>query len=139
VAPQPSPEQPVPTAAPALELSQLQEAWQRSVLQAVQARSIPIASLLAEARPAALEGDTVTLEFAPSADFHRRQAEEPKNLAVIHQALYEVTGRRLAVVLALGEGSADDAVEDERPLDEEALISMFKDTFDAREVEEPQT
>ena len=107
------------------------------MLPAVQSRSIPVASLLGEARPAALEGETLTLEFPASADFHRRQAEEPKNLVVIRDALYEVTGRRLAVVLALGEPAEGDAPEEKGPLSEEAFISMFKDTFDAQEVEGP--
>ena len=77
----------------------------------------------------------LTLEFPAGADFHRRQAEEPKNVSVIREALYEVTGHRLGVTLALGE--AEDAVEEEDDaLTEEALISMFKDTFDATEVED---
>jgi hypothetical protein len=135
-APQPAAEAP-PPAAPPLELGQLQDAWQRTVLPAVQSRSIPVASLLGEARPATLEQETLTLEFPATADFHRRQAEEPKNLVVIREALYEVTGRRLGVVLALGESAAAEA-EEEGPLSEEALISMFKDTFDAQEVEDPQ-
>ncbi len=135
-APQPAAEAPPPAEAPPLELGQLQDAWQRTVLPAVQSRSIPVASLLGEARPATLEQETLTLEFPATADFHRRQAEEPKNLVVIRDALYEVTGRRLGVVLALGEAAETEA-EDEGPLGEEALISMFKDTFDAREVEDP--
>jgi DNA polymerase-3 subunit gamma/tau len=131
--------QPAPTAseAPPLGLDQLQDAWLRTVLPAVQARSIPVASLLGEARPSTLDGELLTLEFPASADFHRRQAEEPKNVNVIREALYEVTGHRLAVTLALGE--ADDAIEaEDEALTEEALISMFKDTFDAHEVEEPR-
>jgi hypothetical protein len=121
--------------APPLGLDQLQDAWQRTVLPAVQSRSIPVASLLGEARPATLEGEMLTLEFPASADFHRRQAEEPKNVSVIREALYEVTGHRLGVTLALGEG--EDAIEDEdEALTEEALISMMKDTFDATEVED---
>ncbi len=78
----------------------------------------------------------MTLEFASSADFHRRQMEEPKNLSIVREALYEVTGRRLAVATALGEPEESEAGEEET-LSEEALISMFKDTFDAREIEEP--
>jgi len=137
-APQPTPEAPpAAEAAPPLELGQLQDAWQRTVLPAVQSRSIPVASLLGEARPATLEQETLTLEFPATADFHRRQAEEPKNLVVIRDALYEVTGRRLGVVLALGEAAEVEA-EEEGPLSEEALISMFKDTFDAQEVEDSQ-
>ena len=135
VAPQPAPAAAPPVEAPPLGLDQLQDAWQRTVIPAVQSRSIPVASLLGEARPATLEGEMLTLEFPAGADFHRRQAEEPKNVSVIREALYEVTGHRLGVTLALGEG--EDAVEEEDDaLTEEALISMFKDTFDATEVED---
>ncbi len=136
VAPQP-PEAATPAETPPLALEQLQDAWQRTVLPAVQSRSIPVASLLGEARPALLEAEMLTLEFPASADFHRRQAEEPKNVGVIRDALYEVTGHRLAVTLALGdpeEPSEDE--DDDEELTEDALISMFKDTFDAKEVEE---
>jgi DNA polymerase III subunit gamma/tau len=144
VAPQPPAAQPEPgperaataaVAAPPLALDQLQDAWRRTVLPAVQTRSIPVASLLGEARPTALEGETLTLEFPASADFHRRQAEEPKNVTVIRDALYEVTGHRLGVTLALGAEAAEELDEDEQ-LTEDALISMFKDTFDAQEVED---
>ncbi|NDU79446.1 hypothetical protein GWI34_43715, partial [Actinomadura sp. DSM 109109] len=91
VTPQPAPEQEAAPAveAPPLGLDQLQDAWQRTILPAVQSRSIPVASLLGEARPAALEGETLTLEFPATADFHRRQAEEAKNVTVIREALYE--------------------------------------------------
>jgi DNA polymerase III subunit gamma/tau len=138
VAPQPEPEQPPApaAAAPPLALDQLQDAWQRTVLPAVQSRSIPVASLLGEARPSALEGDTLTLEFPATADFHRRQAEEPKNVSVIRDALYEVTGRRLGVALALGAAAEGDEEDEDEQLTEDALISMFKDTFDAQEVED---
>ena len=140
VAPQPVPEQATPATAvegPPLALDQLQDAWQRTVIPAVQSRSIPVASLLGDARPAALEDEMLTLEFPATADFHRRQAEEPKNVGVIRDALYEVTGHRLGVTLALGEPeAADDAADD--PLSEEAFISMFKDELDAQEVEEPR-
>ena len=139
VAPQPAPEQAVTATTTAVEgpplaLDQLQDAWQRTVLPAVQSRSIPVASLLGETRPAALDGETLTIEFPATADFHRRQAEEPKNVSVIRDVLYEVTGRKLGVALALGEGA--EAEEDDAELTEDALISMFKDTFDAQEVEE---
>ena len=50
-------------APPALELQQLQEAWARSVLAAVEERSIPTASMYREAHPVALEEDRLTIEF----------------------------------------------------------------------------
>ncbi len=130
---------PVATAVaePPLELEQLQEAWLRSVLPAVAARNIPLETLVGQSRPAALEGDTLTLEFPPSADFHRRQVEEPKSLTIVQEALYEVTGRRLTLELVLGDEAPSTEAADEEPITEEALISMFKDTFDAHEVEDP--
>src|SRR5437762_2660133 len=54
----------------AVELEQLQEAWRRSILPAVEQRSIPIGKTLGEAHPAALEGNTLTLEFPQTASFH---------------------------------------------------------------------
>src|SRR5205085_3087888 len=59
---------PVRTAEPpSVELEQLQEAWQRTVLPAVSEKSIPTASMLTEARPAALADDTLTIEFPQTA------------------------------------------------------------------------
>ena len=117
-----------------LTLEQLQEAWSRSVLPAVRERSIPTATLLGEARPAALDGDTLTIEFAASAGFHRKQAEDQRNLSVLQEALHEITGQRLAVQTTLGAGGAAVA-EDDEPLSEEDVLSLLKDTFDATEVE----
>ena len=57
-------------------------------------------------------------------------------MALLRDALYEVTGRRLAVATALAE--ADDRppdAGDDEPLSEEDVISLLKDTFDAEEVE----
>jgi DNA polymerase-3 subunit gamma/tau len=121
---------------PSLELEQLQEAWQRTILPAVEERSIPTASVLREARPTDLAGETLTLEFPAAASFHRQLAEEPKNATLLAEALYEVTGRRLAVEFASG-GDGDDLTEaDEEPAREEDLVSLIKETFDAREVDD---
>jgi DNA polymerase III subunit gamma/tau len=121
--------------APSLELEQLQEAWQRTILPAVEARSIPTASMLREAHPAGLDADRLTVEFPANAAFHRQLAEEPKNATLLQDALYEVTGRRLAVDFAVGEDDGASEREDE-PVSEEEFVSLFKDTFDAREIEE---
>jgi DNA polymerase III subunit gamma/tau len=136
-APTPEPEPvPVPVGAPpALELSQLQEAWARTVLPAVEERGgIPTASLLREAHPAELSGDTLTLEFPPSARFHLDNARDPKNVNLLADALYDVTGRRLELVFELGEAREAPAA-DEEPAGEEEFVSRFTETFDARERE----
>jgi DNA polymerase-3 subunit gamma/tau len=137
--PEPAPESrpvPVPVGAPALELSQLQEAWARTVLPAVEERGgIPTASLLREAHPAELNGDTLTLEFPPSAQFHLDMARDPKNADLLVDALYDVTGRRLELVFGLGEAREAPAA-DEEPAGEEQFLELLKETFDAREREE---
>jgi len=125
-----------PSPLPPLELDQLRDAWQRSVVEAVRTRSIPISTLLTEARPVELRDDTVTIEFAPAAGFHRAQIEEPKNLALLRDALYEVTGRRLQVETTIGASVEAFEQGDPRELSEEDVISLLKDTFDAEEVED---
>jgi DNA polymerase-3 subunit gamma/tau len=120
---------------PSLELAQLQEAWRRSVLPAVEERSVPTAVMLAEAHPSALEEGTLTLEFPASASFLRRQAEEPKNAALLQDALYAVTGRRLALAFAVGPERERTADEPERPATEEEIVELMKSTFDATELE----
>jgi DNA polymerase III subunit gamma/tau len=120
---------------PSLELEQLQEAWQRTIVPAVEERSIPAASVLREAHPAVLAGDTLTVEFPPSATFHRQLAEEPKNATLLAEALFEVTGRRLGVAFAEGDAQPAGGHDDE-PLGEEDLLELVKETFDARERED---
>ena len=65
---------------------------------------------------------------------HRRQIAEATNIGLLRDALYEVTGRKLAVVLETGEAAPGEQVDDEAQ-DEEEWISTLKQTFDAREVE----
>ncbi len=132
---EPRPEAPEPPRAqPSLELEQLRDAWQRSVIPAIERRSIPAAPVFGEARPTALEDDTLTLEFPPSNAFHRSLAED-KYASLMVDALYEVTGRRLQLAFAIGE-DGEGPVEETEPATEEDLVALVKETFDAREVDE---
>jgi hypothetical protein len=124
-----------PSAPPSLELEQLQEAWQRTILPAVEEKSIPTASVLREAHPKGLAGDTLTVEFPRAASFHRQLAEEPKNATLLEEALYEITGRHLSLTFEVGEnGETGPEAEEEQPASEEEIIELMKGTFDAREV-----
>jgi hypothetical protein len=137
----PAPDAPSsPTAAaaepPTVELEQLQEAWARTIVPAVAEKSIPISTVLGEARPAQLAGDTLTVEFPASASFHRQLAEDPKNATLLRDALYEVTGRKLALAFEVGEGEAETGeVEAEGPAGEEQILELMKETLGARERE----
>ena len=124
-------------APPSLELEQLQEAWQRTILPAVEEKSIPTASVLREAHPKDLAGDTLTVEFPRAASFHRQLAEEPKNATLLEEALYEITGRHLSLTFEVGENGEtgpEAEAEEEQPASEEEIIELMKGTFDAREV-----
>jgi DNA polymerase III subunit gamma/tau len=130
----PAPDSSAP-ASPAgeLDLEELKQAWQATILPAVSERSIPTHSVLTQARPVTLEGDRLVLEFPPAASFHRNLAEEPKNADILGDVLFEVTGRRLALAFEVGEQPQDEEAEEE-PATEEEIISLMKRTFDAREV-----
>ena len=143
----PAPEQPgsappAPAAAasapPDVELEQLQEAWARTILPAVAEKKggIPISSVLGEARPSQLSGNTLTVEFPPTAQFHRSLAEEPKNVTLLADALYDVTGRRLALSFAVGEGEEDELEELEGPAGEERILELMREDLGAHERED---
>jgi len=135
--PEPATEEQAPEPKPpSLAFEQLQEAWQRSVLPAVQERSIPAESVLREARPVALADDELTLEFPAEAEFHRRLAEDPKNATVLREALYQVTGHKLGLLFVLGDKREHEEPEEHAAPTEEDLVALFKETFDAREVDE---
>jgi len=133
--------QPAPTAPaeplPDLDIEQVQQVWGQAVLPALGERSIPTASVLGEARPVELSGNRLVIEFPPAASFHRNLAEEPKNATLLAEVLYEVTGHRLALAFAVGEGEVEaEEGESEEPANEDDIISLMKTTFDAREVDE---
>ena len=131
----PAPEE--PSERPPLELEQLQQLWQQAIVPAVAEHSIPAGSVLNEARRVELAGERLVIEFPPAASFHRNLAEDPKNATLLVDAIREVTGRRLDLAFVVGEGSVDEeAGEHERePESEEEFIALFKDRFDAREVD----
>jgi DNA polymerase-3 subunit gamma/tau len=135
---EPAEPSPAATEGPAVDLEQLQHLWKQAVLPAVSERSIPTASVLGEARPVELTGERLVLEFPPAASFHRNLAEEPKNATLLAEVLHEITGHRLELAFAVGEGGHEDAGESApaEPQSEEEFVSLFKNTFDAREVDE---
>jgi hypothetical protein len=63
-----------------------------------------------------------------------RLAEDPKNAALLVDALHEVTGRKLAVAFTLGEARGGGPAEDDAA-SEADVLELMKSTFDARELE----
>ncbi len=77
----------------------------------------------------------MTIEFPATAGFHRQLAEDSKNATLLQDALYEVTGRRLALAFELGD-HGEEAEEPDEQLGEDQILELMKETFDARELEE---
>ena len=100
--------------------------------------SIPARSLFQEAHPIALEGTRLRIEFPRSASFHRNLAGDEKNSSQLAEALYELTGARLSLEFVIAEApvDVDEPVAEAEPPPGNDLISLLKDEFDAREVEE---
>ena len=92
--------------------------------------------MLREAHPSELTDDRLTVEFPAAASFHRQLAEEPKNATLLADALYEVTGRKLALDFAVGENGGDEPEIDEEPAGEERIVQLMKDELDAHEIQE---
>ncbi|HSK15487.1 MAG TPA: hypothetical protein VK915_04905, partial [Gaiellaceae bacterium] len=120
---------------PHVGLPEIQAAWRQTILPAVSERSIPTSSVLSEAKPVALEGRRLVLEFPPAASFHRGLAEDPKNADVLAAVLHEHTGRRLELSFEVGEGPHEEAATAaEEPATEDEIISLMQTTFDARPI-----
>lgn len=150
-------------AAPAIGLSEITQLWQQTIIPAVRERSIPTGSVFTETTVVSLEDDTLTLEFPASASFHMKLAEEIKHAGLVSRVLEEVVGRTLKLRYVLTEteevapppppesvsppppeGAAikdleEDADPDPTPTGDDPVdefVTLLKDTFDARELDD---
>ena len=93
--------------------------------------------LYTAASDTAFSGDRAQAKIAVlGAIYGQTSGDGLKNLAMLRDALYAVTGRRLIVETVVGAPPEPTEPEDARELSEEDVISLLKDTFDAEEVEE---
>src|SRR5689334_5294456 len=101
-----------------------------------------LAALLADARPAALEGDELVLEYPQSASFSKRKIADPANADRLAEALRLVAGRPVSVRVELRERDDEDDVKASRiepGVSEDQAIERIKDTFDAEDLSETET
>jgi DNA polymerase-3 subunit gamma/tau len=128
--PQPDPE---PVGALPVDLDHLRSLWPAAV-EAVRGENAMVGALLAEARPAELEGGRLTVAFAEGATFSKKKAEN--NRALLVKALRDLTGHSLELAYELrdGEGGAEGGAEPSSSMDEEQLLERLKQEFGATEV-----
>ena len=88
-----------------------------------------LAAALAEARPAELRGDRLTLHFPPGSDFHRKTAEKKRD--DLARALQALAGRSFGLSFEAGA-----APPEPQHFSGDQLFEQVKREFSAREVDE---
>jgi len=131
--PEPDPTPDTRHPAPSFDLEHIQSLWPAAV-EAVREENAMVGALLAEARPAELEGTSLTVAFAEGAAFSKKKAEN--NRALLAKALRDLTGNSLELIYELRDGVEGHAgySEASSSMDEEQLLERLKQEFGATEV-----
>jgi DNA polymerase III subunit gamma/tau len=119
-------------AIPATDLESMRAAWP-AVVDVVRAGNGLLGALIADARPAAVDGEDLTVAFASTAAFLKKKAEHPDNRAIVTEALGQVTGGRWRLSYELLEVDDQAASEQVTPTEEE-WVRRFMEEFDAEEL-----
>ncbi len=98
-------ESPPPVVA-ATDLESLHAVWP-AVVELVGTENNLFGALIADARPAAVEGEDLTVAFASSAAFLKKKAEHPDNRAIVSEALRQLSGGRWRLSYELLEADAE--------------------------------
>jgi DNA polymerase-3 subunit gamma/tau len=120
-----------------VEVERVVELWPAVVDHLRESGSAMLSTLFEGARPLGLDQERGVLRvgFPASAKFNKKKAESSANIDRMTDAITAVVGQRLRPAYELIEdGSSGAPGEDAAAIDEEDLIEMIKDNFDANEV-----
>ena len=112
------------------------------VLEAVKKRQAGLSAVLAEGRPDSLSGDELVVKFPGDCAFQAHQVSRGDNPRVVSEALRDITGRALRVVVkVIAEQPPEPAGQDEdaRILSKDELIRVLKQEFDAQIIDDGPT
>ena len=127
--PEPVPKIQTPTGADP-DIQRIRDLWPAAV-DAVREENGMVGAFLQAAQPADLEGETLTLAFAPDATFGKKKCED--NRAVLQTALRALTGRALQIKCECRELEAT-APGGAVTLSHDELVDRLKEQFGAKEV-----
>jgi len=137
------PPPPAPPPAPAaVSPDSLSEDWRELVLPEVGRRSPRLGALVQDASGLEVTGDQVVIRFPASKAFSRQSTQSEQNMQILHEVLAAAVGGPVTVRLDVagdGAAEAEDAAPAAESLPEDELVLQIKETFDAREIEEPRT
>ncbi|HLL91644.1 MAG TPA: hypothetical protein VK252_01800, partial [Solirubrobacteraceae bacterium] len=124
-----------PVVEPPADLQALIDLWP-AVVELVRGEHALLGALIAEARPVAVDGEDLTVAFAPTAQFLKKKAEDPANRAAVSEGLAAVAGGRWRLSYELRDEpeGVDDRAQP-REHSEQEWVARFMREFDAEEVE----
>jgi len=145
IAGKPSEDNPGPTAVAteavateAVDFERISGLWPAVLDQVRESGSELLSTVLAAARPVAVDVERAVLEvgFPASAAFNKRKAEAQDARERLAEAVRTIAGERLRPVYVLLEGKDESGPEGgESALSEEELIELLRSEFDAQEFE----
>jgi DNA polymerase-3 subunit gamma/tau len=106
-----------------------------AVVELVRGEHALLGALIAEARPVAVDGEDLTVAFAPTAQFLKKKAEDPANRAAVSEGLAAVAGGRWRLSYELRDEPAAGDPTQPPERSEEEWVARFMREFDAEEVE----
>ena len=131
------PEATAATATATIEIERVVELWPAVVDHLRESGSAMLSTLFDEARPLGIdeERSMLLVGFPGSAKFNKKKAESSANLDRMTDAITVIVGQRLRPAYELIDDDVPAAgPEPSTAMDEEDLIEMIKDNFDASEV-----
>jgi len=127
----------VATAAASVEIGRVVELWPAVVDHLRDSGEEMLSTLFDGARPLAVDEERSLLRigFPGSAKFNKRKAEAPVNVERMTEAITAIVGVRLRPAYELSEDDgAPEGTEPAGEMNEEDLVDLIKDNFDASEV-----
>ncbi len=120
------------------DVEHLRRAWP-VILGAVKRRKPGLFAVLSEGRPESLEDDELVIRFPAGFGFQANQASRDDSRQVLSEALHQITGKHLRVLMRVAtEPSSQPEQEEEgaRILGKDELIQVLKQEFDARVIDD---
>lgn len=92
-------------------LDEVMRAWP-AVLQAVKKEKMTVYTFLCNGKPAALEGEQLTLVFPEGGGIFAAAVEKDENRQLVERAISDVTGKKLRVKCITGQSAAHEPAKD---------------------------
>jgi DNA polymerase III subunit gamma/tau len=106
-----------------------------AVVDLVRGENGLLGAVICEARPVAVDGEDLTLAFAPSAQFLKKKAEDPAYRAAVGEALRAIVGGRWRLSYELREELDSEERPSSQQHSEEEWVARFMREFDAEELD----